>query len=129
MKHLRTPLSRVRLWGSAREGADRFIAQRLTAIALVPLLLWFVTYVVFFIANADHATLVAWMQLHWNTELLILLILVLFFHAHSGLQEILEDYVHNEIFKAITMVSMKFVVVAITVASVLAVLRIALGVN
>lgn len=127
MKHLRTPLSRVRLWGSAREGGDRFIAQRLTAIGLIPLLVWFVAYVVFFIVNADHATLVTWIQLHWNTELLILLILVLFFHAHSGLQEILEDYVHNEIFKAITMVSMKFVVVAITVASVLAVLRIALG--
>ena len=127
MSHLRTPLSRVRLWGSAREGADRFITQRLTAIALVPLLLWFVASIIFFIVRADHAALVAWIQLHWNTELLIALILLLFYHAHAGLQEILEDYVHNEILKAITMVSMKFFVIAITITSVLAILRIALG--
>lgn len=59
--------------------------------------------------------------------LLILLIILLFYHTHSGLQEVLEDYVHNEIIKAIVMVSMKFFVIGIAVASVLAVLRIALG--
>lgn len=127
MDDLRTPLSRVHSLGSAREGANRFIAQRLSAIALVPLLLWFVASIIFFIVRADHATLVAWIQLHWNTELLILLILVLFYHAHSGLQEVLVDYVHNEIIKAIAMASMKFFVIGITVASVLAILRIALG--
>lgn len=127
MDNLRTPLSRIRLLGSAREGADRFIAQRLSAIALVPLILWFIASIIFFIVRADHASLVAWIRLHWNAELLILLILLLFYHAHSGLQEVLEDYVHNEIIKAITMVSMKFFVIAITVASVLAILRIALG--
>ena len=127
MNNLRTPLSRVRLWGSAREGTNTFIAQRLTAIALVPLLLWFVAAVIFFIVKADHASLVVWIRSYWNTELLILLILVSFHHAHAGLHEVVEDYVHNEIIKAITMVSMKFFVVAITVASVLAVLQIALG--
>ncbi|KHD10792.1 succinate dehydrogenase [Candidatus Thiomargarita nelsonii] len=127
MNELRTSLSRVRFLGSAREGANRFIAQRLSAIALVPLLLWFVASIIFFIVKADHASLVAWIRLYWNTELLILLIIILFYHTHSGLQEILEDYVHNEIIKAIAMVSMKFFVIAITVASVLAVLRIALG--
>jgi succinate dehydrogenase / fumarate reductase membrane anchor subunit len=124
---MRTSLSPVRGLGSAREGANRFIAQRLSAIALVPLLLWLVASIIFFITQADHAALVAWIRLHWNTELLILLILVLFYHAHAGLQEVLEDYIHNHIIKAISMVSMKFFVIAITVASVLAVLRIALG--
>lgn len=127
MSHLRTPLSQVRLWGSAREGTNHFIAQRLSAIALIPLLLWFVPTIIFFIVRSDHAALVAWIQLPWNTELLILLVLVLFHHAHAGLHEVLEDYVHNEIVKAIAMVSMKFFVITITVASVLAILRIALG--
>jgi len=127
MNLMRTSLSPVRGLGSAREGADRFIAQRLSAIALVPLLLWLVASIIFFITQADHAALVAWIRLHWNTEILILLILVLFYHTHAGLQEVLEDYVHNQIIKAISMVSMKFFVIAITVASVLAVLRIALG--
>lgn len=127
MSNFQTPLSRVRLWGSAREGTSHFIAQRLSAIALVPLLLWFVASIIFFIVRADHASLVEWIRLYWNTELLILLILVLFHHAHAGLQEILIDYVHNEIIKAIVMTLMKFFVIGITVASMLAVLRIALG--
>ncbi|EDN71494.1 succinate dehydrogenase membrane anchor subunit [Beggiatoa sp. PS] len=127
MSHFQTPLSQVRLWGSAREGTSHFIAQRLSAIALVPLLLWFVAAIIFFIVKADHASLVEWIRLYWNTELLILLILLTFHHAHAGLQEILVDYVHNEIIKAIVMTLMKFFVIGITVASVLAVLRIALG--
>ncbi len=127
MNDLRTPLSRVRSLGSAREGTNRFIAQRLSAIALVPLILWFVVSIIFFINRADHAHLIAWLRLDWHTELFILLILFLFYHAHAGLQEVLEDYVHNEIVKAITMVSMKFVMLIITVASILAVLRMGLG--
>jgi len=127
MSYFQTPLSQVRLWGSAREGTSHFIAQRLSAIALVPLLLWFVAAIIFFIVKADHASLVEWIRLYWNTELLILLILLTFHHAHAGLQEILVDYVHNEIIKAIVMTLMKFFVIGITVASVLAVLRIALG--
>jgi succinate dehydrogenase / fumarate reductase, membrane anchor subunit len=127
MDNLRTPLSQVRGLGSAREGTGRFIAQRLSAIALVPLLLWFVSSILFFIIRADYEALVAWIRLFWNTELLILLILILFYHAHAGLQEVLEDYMHTAIFKAIVMTSMKFFVIAITIASVLAILRIALG--
>jgi succinate dehydrogenase / fumarate reductase, membrane anchor subunit len=127
MSEFQTPLSQVRLWGSAREGTSRFIAQRLSALALVPLLLWFVASIIFVIVRADHAGLVEWIRLYWNTELLILLILLTFHHAHAGLQEILEDYVHNEIIKAIVMTLMKFFVIGITIASVLAVLRIALG--
>ncbi len=127
MDNLRTPLSRVRSLGSAREGTNRFITQRLSAIALIPLLLWLVASIIFFIIKADHASLVAWMRLPWHGEMLIILILVLFYHAHSGLQEVLMDYVHNEIIKAIAMVSMKFFIIAITVASISAVLRIALG--
>jgi len=127
MDMLRTPLSQVRGLGSAREGTNRFIAQRLSAIALVPLILWFVASIIFFITRADYDALVAWIRLPWNTELFILLILLLFYHAHAGLQEVVEDYMHNEITKAIVMASMKFFVIAITIASVLAILRIALG--
>jgi succinate dehydrogenase / fumarate reductase membrane anchor subunit len=122
---LRTPISRVRALGSAREGADRFAAQRLSALALIPLILWFVASIIFFIVRANHAELIAWIQLPWNTELLILLFILVFYHAHSGLYEVVEDYVHNDIVKAIVMVIMKFVVIAIAVGSVLAVLRIA----
>lgn len=123
---LRSPLARVRGLGAAGTGTEEFIAQRLTAIALIPLLLWFVTSVIS-LALADYATVVAWIRTPWVTILFILLILVLFHHVHAGLQEVLRDYVHHEILKTISMVGMKFLVVTMTVSSVLAILRIALG--
>jgi len=127
MTDLRTPLSRVRAFGSAREGTGHFIAQRLSAIALIPLIVWFVASIIFLIVHADHAELVAWIKAPWNGEFLILLFILLLHHAHAGLQEVVADYIHNEILKTIVMVFMKFFVIAIAVACVLAVLRIALG--
>lgn len=123
---LRSPLARVRGLGAARAGTDEFITQRLTAIALIPLLLWFVGSIIH-LARSDHAIVLQWIRTPWVTVALILLILVLFLHAHSGLREVLQDYVHQEIIKTIAMVAMKFFIITITVSSVLAVLRIALG--
>jgi len=123
---LRSPLARVRGLGSARDGTEEFINQRLTAIALIPLSLWLVTSLISLV-RADHATVVLWFQIPHHTVFFILLILVLFHHAHAGLREILTDYVHHEIIKTISMVTMKFFVITITLGSVLAVLRIALG--
>jgi succinate dehydrogenase / fumarate reductase membrane anchor subunit len=126
-QNLRTPLSRVLLFGSAREGANSFIVQRLSAIALVPLLLWFVAEIIFFIIWADYASLVTWMRSPFNSELLIILIILIFYHANAGLHEVIVDYIHNQIIKVMTTVFIKFAIIAIAVASVLAVLRIALG--
>lgn len=123
---LRSPLAKVRGLGSARDGTEEFIAQRLAAIALIPLLVWFIAALISLV-GADYVTVVAWIRRPHVTVLLILLILILFYHAHAGLREVLEDYVHNDVVKAISMVFMKFFVVMVTVASVLAILRIALG--
>lgn len=123
---LRSPLAKVRGLGSARDGTEEFIAQRLAAIALIPLLVWFIAALISLV-GADYVTVVAWIRKPHVTVLLILLILILFYHAHAGLREVLEDYVHNDVVKAISMVFMKFFVVMVTVASVLAILRIALG--
>ena len=125
-KKLRTPLSRVLLFGSAREGTNSFIVQRLSAIALIPLLLWFVAEIIFFIVWADYASVVAWIRSPLNSELLIIFIILIFYHANAGLHEVVVDYVHNEIIKVMTTVLIKFFIIAIAVASVLAVLRIAL---
>ena len=93
MADMRTPLNRVRGLGSAKEGADHFWRQRLTALLLIPLVLW----VGFSIAAipTDHATLVSWVQQPLVTVLLLLLILSVFYHAQLGLQVVIEDYVHN----------------------------------
>jgi len=123
---LRSPLAQVKNLGSARDGTTHFIMQRLTAIALVPLLLWFVYCLATFV-TADYHTIVTWIKQPFTTVALILLIFVLFYHAHFGLAEVLEDYFHDSIKKTLAMVSMKFLIISITVMSVVDVLRIALG--
>ncbi len=77
---LRTPLSKVYGLGSAKEGVRHWWAQRLTAIALVPLCLWFV-FELLTMTAMDYLAVTAWMQSPVITVLLILLIFSLFYHA------------------------------------------------
>ena len=123
---LRSSVARVHSLGSARAGTEVFVAQRLSALALIPLLIWFVTSILSLI-GADYASVVAWIRSPWVTVFLILLMLILLYHALIGLREVIQDYVHHEVLKAITLVCMQFFVVTIALASVLAVLRVALG--
>ncbi|MFQ5764699.1 MAG: succinate dehydrogenase, hydrophobic membrane anchor protein [Rhodospirillales bacterium] len=93
---LRSPLSRARGLGAAKEGGmGHWWAARLTAIALVPLMLWFVVSAIFLV-GADHAAFKAWVGAFGNPVLLILLTIALYHHAQLGLQEVIEDYVHHE---------------------------------
>ena len=85
MEKMASPLARVRGLGSAKEGADHWWAQRLTAVALVPLTLWFV-YSVVSLLGAGHAEAVAWASAPLNALLLVLLIATTFYHAQLGLQ-------------------------------------------
>ena len=123
---LRTPLGRVKGLGSAKEGAAHWSAQRMTAIALVPLTLWFVVFVIRSI-GLDYADVVQRFAQPYNAVLLILLLATLFYHATLGLQVVIEDYVHHEWAKLLTLLTMKFVMAVFAVSSVFAVLRIGLG--
>jgi len=125
--NLRTPLSQVRGLGSARAGTHHFILQRLSAMVLVPLSLWFVASLIFFMLRASHASLVSWIKTPWHAEWLILFFLFLFYHAYIGLHEVVVDYVHNSILKMTTLVLMQLVIMTMTTISVLAILRITLG--
>ena len=93
MSDLRTPLSRVKGLGSAKDGTSHFWHQRLTALLLIPLVLW----IGFSLAAlpVDHATLVSWVQQTWVTIALVLLIIVVFYHAQLGLQIVIEDYISS----------------------------------
>ena len=121
---LRSPLGRVRGLGSAKEGVNHFWHQRLTAVALVPLSIWFVVSVVS-LAGADFATYHAWIALPGNTTLMILLIAMVFYHGALGVQVVLEDYVHNEATKLVSLIVMKFAALLLAVFSAVAVLRVA----
>jgi succinate dehydrogenase / fumarate reductase membrane anchor subunit len=122
----RTPLGRVRGLGSAKEGAAHWWAQRLTAIALVPLVLWFVISLLSMI-GADHGTVKAWLGEPLPAVLAVLLIVATFHHAQLGLQVVVEDYVHNEGAKLTLIVLIKFAALLLGALAVFAVLKLAFG--
>ena len=95
---LRSPLGRVRGLGSAKHGTNHWWAQRVTAVALVPLTLWFCAAVIS-LSGADRAAVAEWAGSPVVAGLLILLIGATFYHAYLGLQVVIEDYVHSEALK------------------------------
>lgn len=123
---LRTPLSHARGLGSAKEGVSHWWAQRVTAVALVPLVLWFVVAMLS-LSHADYEIALHWIARPWNTVLLVILLFSLFYHAQLGMQVVIEDYVHAEGVKLVALLIMKFLMVLLGAAAILAVLRIAFG--
>ncbi|HVO14360.1 MAG TPA: succinate dehydrogenase, hydrophobic membrane anchor protein [Alphaproteobacteria bacterium] len=122
----RTPIGRARGLGSAKEGVAHWWAQRLTALALVPLVLWFVISVVSHV-GAGRAAVVDWLQSPIPAGLMILLIVATFHHAQLGVQVVIEDYVHNEAAKLASIILVKFAALVLGLAAVLAVLSIVFG--
>lgn len=122
----RSPLARVRGLGSAKEGVEHWWAQRLTALALVPLVLWFVISIVGLI-GADRAAMVAWVGHPINAVLLVLLLIATFYHAQLGLQVVIEDYVHSHGKKLFALIFVKFLAVLLGSLTVFSVLKLALG--
>jgi succinate dehydrogenase / fumarate reductase membrane anchor subunit len=125
-KDLRNPLARARGLGSAKEGVSHWMLQRVTALGLIFLTLWFVITVLGLI-HADYATARASIGRPWNAVMLIALIVTMFRHAVLGLQVVIEDYVHTRWLEVASLVLIKFIAVLAALSGVLAVLRIALG--
>lgn len=121
---LRSDLARVRGLGSAKEGTGHWWAQRLTAIALVPLSLWFVASVIA-LAGADLATVRGWIADPFVAVLLVVLIAATFHHAQLGLQVVIEDYVHGHGAKALALILSSFAHVVVATASIFAILKVA----
>ena len=126
MMEMRSPLGRARGLGSAKHGVGHWWVQRLTAVALVPLCLWFVMAAISLV-GADHATFQAWIGEFGNSLLMVLLVVVLFHHAQLGMQVVIEDYVSGEAAKVTWLLIVKFLAVALGVSCILAVIYVGLG--
>ena len=124
--NMRSPLSRARGLGSAKTGTDHWWAQRLTALALIPLVIWFVVSMII-VTGADHAAAVEFISSPINAVLLILLIVATFHHGQLGLQVVIEDYVHGERAKVISLVLNLFVAIFFGGSSIIAILKVAFG--
>ncbi|HXZ02929.1 MAG TPA: succinate dehydrogenase, hydrophobic membrane anchor protein [Stellaceae bacterium] len=123
---LRSPLGRAIGLGSAKEGVEHWWAQRVSAVALILLGLWFAASLIA-LAGADRAAVVAWLHHPLAAILAVLMLIAAFYHSALGLQVVIEDYVHSEWRKLSTMVAMRLISMALAVAGTFAVLRIAIG--
>lgn len=123
---LRTPLAKARGLGSAKEGIDHWWKQRLTAVALVPLVLW-LAFSVALLGRGDYYTVVYWLAHPVNAVLMILVVTVGIWHGTLGVQEVIVDYVAGEWTKTALLIVVQFVAVVLALAGIFAVLRIALG--
>jgi succinate dehydrogenase / fumarate reductase membrane anchor subunit len=123
---LRSPLGRVRGLGSAKEGVNHWWAQRLTALALIPLTVWFVISLLT-VLGGDYAVVRAWVGSPVVAGLLILLIAATFYHAYLGLQVVIEDYVHSEAWKLFALLSVRGASWLLAILGVVSVLVLLLG--
>jgi succinate dehydrogenase / fumarate reductase membrane anchor subunit len=123
---LRSPVGRVLGLGAAKEGVSHWWSQRITAVALVLLTLWFAMALVS-LHDFSHASIVAWIGAPLNAVLLVLLTGTLVYHSQLGVQVVVEDYVTHHGLKIATMLVINFVHVALAALGIFAVLRIAFG--
>jgi len=121
---LKSPLGKVRGLGSAKDGTHHWWAQRVTAVALVPLTLWFV-YAIATNAGADHGAMSQWLADPFNAIAMLLLVAATFHHLHLGIQVVIEDYIHEEGVKIAAMLALKLGTVVLAVAAVFAILKVA----
>ena len=117
-------LGRVLGLGSAKAGSHHWVMQRLTAVALVPLSIWF-TVVAVSLTGADYGTFIDWQAQFGNLVLMILFIGALFYHAQSGVQVVIEDYVSCKAIKVASIVATRFVAALGAVACWVAVVLVA----
>lgn len=126
MADMRTPLGRVRGLGSAREGTGHFWRQRLTAVANIPLILFFVGFLIS-ISGADYATVKAAFANPFISLTFALMIFSALYHMRLGMQVIIEDYIHGAGLKVTLLMLNTFFAVVLGGLSAYALIKLAFG--
>jgi len=123
---MRSALGKARSLGSARTGVHHWWAQRLTAIGMIPLVIYLVAGLILH-AGADYAAARAWLSMPFNATAALLFFAVGFYHASLGVQVIIEDYISSERRRLLALVASKMVLTALSALALFSVLSIALA--
>ena len=121
---MRSMLGRVRGLGAAKSGTQHWWSQRVTAIALIPLSLWFVISV-FTLIGAPRSAVAAWAAGPITATLLLATIAALFQHMFLGVQVVIEDYIHGERARMAWLLATKGSTALLALAAVVSVLKLA----
>lgn len=124
MRSMQTSLGKVRGLGSARKGVAHWWLQRLTAIGLVPIIIYLLIGLLTSM-SADYGTARAWLSTPINASAMLLLFGVGFYHAALGLQVVIEDYISGENRRLLALVAVKLVMTALAALSIFSTLSIA----
>jgi succinate dehydrogenase / fumarate reductase membrane anchor subunit len=121
-----TPLSRVLGLGTAKGAAEHWWMQRVTAVALLLLGVWF-AFALLALPNFSYDTVHGWLQRPATSVLLILFVLTVAYHSYLGLQVVIEDYVSPKVLKVAAVMGSAFAHCGLAVATIFAILKIAFG--
>jgi succinate dehydrogenase / fumarate reductase membrane anchor subunit len=127
MKSMRSPMGRVLGRGSAKEGTGHWWSQRVSAVALLLLGLWFLLSMQL-LPDFGYAAVVAWLARPSQAVLMTLLVLTVAVHSDLGIRVVVEDYLHRPVARAVLLIAVRFAHVLVAAIAVFAVLSIAFGV-
>ncbi|MCG9915488.1 MAG: succinate dehydrogenase, hydrophobic membrane anchor protein [Phenylobacterium sp.] len=125
MTDFRTPRSRALGLGAAGHGVSHWIAERVSSVALIPLVLWGV-FAALRLASSDYEMAVMWLASPINAVLLALLTVVSFMHMHSGMRVVVEDYIHRRLTKTGLLLLNLFVCALFGALALFSILKVAL---
>lgn len=120
----RTPLSKAKGLGSAKEGVDHWWKQRLTALALVPLVLWML-YSVALMGLGQFDSVYGWVSHPLTAVLLSVTFIAMYYHSALGIQVIVEDYIHVKWLQITALIGIKFINFLLAAIAVFSILKIA----
>jgi len=123
---LRHPMKTARGLGAAKSGLHHWWMQRVTAVALAPLSVWFVWNATW-LFSADYAAAHGFLSQLWNAVFMTAFVVALLYHSYLGLQVVVEDYVTHELKKLTTLVVLQFAHLLLALAALFAVLKVALS--
>jgi succinate dehydrogenase / fumarate reductase membrane anchor subunit len=126
--NLRSPLAQALGLGSAKDGTGHWWAQRVTAIALIPLTLWFL-FSLLTLPSLDYDTVRTWLSVPFTGFLAVLLVAVTGYHSYLGTTVVVEDYVSSSGMKILSLMLLRFLYVLAGGAGIFAILRLVFGLS